>query len=105
VLKPNIVIAGKKAGNRADVDEVTEKTVSVVKACVPAVVPASLSSPAASRTPRQGADAVHGRINENCLVETRIKNRAASLEIPQNGKAGASCCEMLERMSAEDESN
>ena len=99
-----MVIAGKKAKNRADVDEVTEKTVSVVKACVPAAVPASLSSPAASRTPRQAADAVHGG-NENCLVETRIKNRSPSLEIPQNGKAGASCCEMLERMSAEDESN
>jgi len=29
-----MVIAVKKAENRADVDEVTEKTVSVVKACV-----------------------------------------------------------------------
>jgi Fructose-bisphosphate aldolase class-I len=32
------VIAGKKAKNRADVDEVAEKTVSVLKACVPAAV-------------------------------------------------------------------
>jgi fructose-bisphosphate aldolase, class I len=39
VLKPNMVIAGKKAKNRADVDEVAEKTVSVLKACVPAAVP------------------------------------------------------------------
>jgi fructose-bisphosphate aldolase, class I len=38
VLKPNIVIAGKKAKNRADVDEVAEKTVSVLKACVPPAV-------------------------------------------------------------------
>ena len=36
VFKPNMVIAGKEAKNRADVDEVAEKTVSVVKACAPA---------------------------------------------------------------------
>jgi hypothetical protein len=30
---------GKKAKNRADVDEVAEKTVSVLKACVTAAVP------------------------------------------------------------------
>jgi fructose-bisphosphate aldolase, class I len=34
-----MVIAGKKAKNRADVDEVAKKTVSVLKACVPAAVP------------------------------------------------------------------
>jgi fructose-bisphosphate aldolase, class I len=39
VLKPNMVIAGKKAKNRAGVDEVAEKTVKVLKACVPAAVP------------------------------------------------------------------
>ena len=39
VLKPNMVIAGKKAKSRADVDEVAEKTVKVLKACVPAAVP------------------------------------------------------------------
>ena len=39
ILKPNMVIAGKKAKNRAGVEEVAEKTVKVLKACVPAAVP------------------------------------------------------------------
>jgi fructose-bisphosphate aldolase class I len=39
VLKPNMAIAGKKAGKRASVEEVAEKTVQVLKACVPAAVP------------------------------------------------------------------
>jgi len=38
VLKPNMVIAGKKAQKRASVKEVAEKTVKVLKACVPATV-------------------------------------------------------------------
>src|SRR6201997_549601 len=36
VLKPNMVVAGKKSGKRAGVEEVAEKTVRVLKACVPA---------------------------------------------------------------------
>ena len=39
VLKPNMVISGKKSAKRASVDEVAEKTVRVLKACVPAAVP------------------------------------------------------------------
>jgi len=39
VLKPNMVIAGKKAKQRAGVDEVAEKTVKLLRACVPAAVP------------------------------------------------------------------
>ena len=39
VLKPNMVIAGKKSAKRASVDEVAEKTVKVLKACVPPAVP------------------------------------------------------------------
>ena len=39
VLKPNMAIAGKKSGKRAGVDEVAEKTVKLLKACVPAAVP------------------------------------------------------------------
>jgi fructose-bisphosphate aldolase class I len=39
VLKPNMVIAGKKAANRAGVEEVAEKTVKLLKACVPGAVP------------------------------------------------------------------
>ncbi len=39
VLKPNMVISGKKAAKRAGVEEVAEKTVKVLKACVPGAVP------------------------------------------------------------------
>jgi fructose-bisphosphate aldolase, class I len=39
VLKPNMVVAGKKAKNRAGVDDVAEKTVRLLRACVPAAVP------------------------------------------------------------------
>ena len=39
VLKPNMAVAGKKSAKRASVDEVAEKTVRVLKACVPAAVP------------------------------------------------------------------
>ncbi len=39
VLKPNMVIAGKKCPKQASVEEVAEKTVKVLRACVPAAVP------------------------------------------------------------------
>jgi len=39
VLKPNMVVAGKKSPKRASVAEVAEKTVRVLKTCVPAAVP------------------------------------------------------------------
>jgi fructose-bisphosphate aldolase, class I len=39
VLKPNMAIAGKKSPKRAGVEEVAEKTVRLLKACVPAAVP------------------------------------------------------------------
>ena len=39
VLKPNMVIAGKKSPKQASVEEVAEKTVKVLRACVPAAVP------------------------------------------------------------------
>jgi fructose-bisphosphate aldolase, class I len=39
VLKPNMIIAGKKAAKRAGVEEVAEKTVKVLKASVPGAVP------------------------------------------------------------------
>jgi fructose-bisphosphate aldolase class I len=39
VLKPNMVIAGKKCSKRASVDEVAEKTLRVLKTCVPAAIP------------------------------------------------------------------
>jgi fructose-bisphosphate aldolase class I len=39
VLKPNMVIAGKKCSKQATVDEIAERTVKVLKARVPAAVP------------------------------------------------------------------
>jgi fructose-bisphosphate aldolase class I len=39
VLKPNMVVAGKKSAKRAGVEEVADKTLRVLKACVPAAVP------------------------------------------------------------------
>jgi fructose-bisphosphate aldolase class I len=39
VLKPNMVIAGKKSPRRASVAQVAEMTVTVLKNCVPAAVP------------------------------------------------------------------
>jgi len=39
VLKPNMVVAGKKSAKQPSVAEVAEKTIRVLKACVPAAVP------------------------------------------------------------------
>jgi fructose-bisphosphate aldolase class I len=39
VLKPNMAIAGKKCSKQASVAEVAEKTVKLLKSCVPASVP------------------------------------------------------------------
>ena len=39
VLKPNMIVPGKKSDKRASVEEVAEKTLRVLKECVPAAVP------------------------------------------------------------------
>lgn len=39
VLKPNMIVPGKKAANQASVDEIAEKTIKCLKACVPSAVP------------------------------------------------------------------
>jgi fructose-bisphosphate aldolase class I len=39
VLKPNMVVAGKKSPKRATIEEAAQKTLKVLKACVPAAVP------------------------------------------------------------------
>jgi fructose-bisphosphate aldolase class I len=39
VLKPNMAVPGKKSGKRASVEEVAERTLRVLKECVPAAVP------------------------------------------------------------------
>jgi fructose-bisphosphate aldolase class I len=39
VLKPNMIVPGKKAARQGSVDEVAEKTIKCLKACVPSAVP------------------------------------------------------------------
>jgi len=39
VLKPNMAVPGKKSAKKASVQEVAEKTVKMLKACVPSAVP------------------------------------------------------------------
>jgi len=39
VLKPNMVVPGKKSKKQVSIEEVAQKTVRVLKACVPAAVP------------------------------------------------------------------
>jgi fructose-bisphosphate aldolase class I len=39
ILKPNMAISGKKSARQAGVDEVAEKTIHLLKSCVPAAVP------------------------------------------------------------------
>jgi fructose-bisphosphate aldolase class I len=39
ILKPNMAVSGKKCAKQASVQEVTEKTIRMLKACVPAAVP------------------------------------------------------------------
>ena len=39
ILKPNMAISGKKCPKQASVEEVAEKTVRLLKTCVPAIVP------------------------------------------------------------------
>ena len=39
VLKPNMAVAGKKSTKKASVEEVAEKTVKLLKSCVPGAVP------------------------------------------------------------------
>jgi fructose-bisphosphate aldolase class I len=39
ILKPNMVVSGKKSSKQASVQEVAEKTTRLLKTCVPAAVP------------------------------------------------------------------
>jgi fructose-bisphosphate aldolase, class I len=39
ILKPNMAISGKKSAKQASVEEVAEKTIRLLKTCVPAAVP------------------------------------------------------------------
>jgi len=61
VLKPNMVVPGKKSAKRASVEEVADKTLRVLKACVPASVPgiAFLSGGQSDEEATAHLDAMH----------------------------------------------
>jgi fructose-bisphosphate aldolase class I len=61
VLKPNMAISGKKSARQASVEEVAEKTVRLLKACVPAAVPgiAFLSGGQSDEDATAHLDAMH----------------------------------------------
>ena len=69
VLKPNMVISGKKAGTRAGPEEVAEKTIRVLKECVPPAVAgiAFLSG---------------GQSDEEATVHLNLMNQMAPLPWP-----------------------
>ena len=52
ILKPSMVISGKEANNRANVDEVTRKTVKCLKATVPPELP-SINFLSGGQTPQE----------------------------------------------------
>jgi fructose-bisphosphate aldolase class I len=61
VLKPNMAIAGKKSAKKSSVEEVAEKTVRLLKSCVPAAVPgiAFLSGGQSDEEATAHLDAMH----------------------------------------------
>ncbi|MBI2660093.1 fructose-bisphosphate aldolase class I [Candidatus Woesearchaeota archaeon] len=52
ILKPSMVISGKEAGNRANVDEVAKRTMKVLKAAVPSQLP-SINFLSGGQTPQE----------------------------------------------------
>jgi fructose-bisphosphate aldolase class I len=61
ILKPNMAIAGKKSAKKSSVQEVAEKTVRLLKSCVPAAVPgiAFLSGGQSDEEATAHLDAMH----------------------------------------------
>src|ERR1700737_1878151 len=61
ILRPNMAIAGKKSAKQASVEEVAEKTIRLLKACVPAAVPgiAFLSGGQSDEEATAHLDAMH----------------------------------------------
>ena len=92
VLKPNMVIAGKKSANQASVQEVAEKTVRVLKNCVPGAVPGiaflsgGQSDEAGDCSPRRHEQDRQFAVEAHVLVRARASARAADGLEGQNGK-------------------
>src|ERR1700693_1823640 len=69
ILKPNMVISGKKSTKQASVDEVAEKTIRMLKACVPAAVPGIAFLPG-------------GQSDEDATAHLDAMNRSGGLPWP-----------------------
>jgi fructose-bisphosphate aldolase, class I len=69
ILKPNMIVPGKKSGKQVSVEEVAEKTTKLLKRCVPAAVPgiAFLSG---------------GQSDEEATAHLNAMNRIGSLPWP-----------------------
>jgi fructose-bisphosphate aldolase, class I len=82
VLKPNMAIPGKKSAKKASVEEVAEKTVKLLRACVPAAVPgiAFLSGGQSDEEATAHLDAMHKlqfAVGTDILVWPRAAGGAA----------------------------
>ena len=94
VLKPNMVISGKKNGKRAGVEEVAEKTVKVLKNCVPGAVPgiAFLSGGQSDEEATAHLDAMNknrkSAVEADLLLRSRSPARTADDLEGKNGKRG-----------------
>ncbi len=94
VLKPNMVIAGKKCAKRASVEEVAEKTVRVLKACVPSAVPgiAFLSGGQSDEEATAHLDAMNriggSAVEAHLFLRACLAGGAAEGMVRQGGKRG-----------------
>ena len=94
VLKPNMAIPGKKSPKRASVEEVADKTLRVLKACVPAAVPgiAFLSGGQSDEEATAHLDAINrmGRpaLASLLLIWSRLAGCAAKGVVGQAGERG-----------------
>jgi fructose-bisphosphate aldolase class I len=91
VLKPNMVVPGKKSKQRASVEEVAEKTVRVLRACVPAAVPgiAFLSGGQSDEEATAHLDAIN-RIASDCPWRLTFSYGRALQAAPQKAWSGKS---------------
>src|SRR5262249_34211531 len=91
VLKPNMVVAGKEAKKRAGVEEVAEKTVRLLKACVPAAVPgiAFLSGGQSDEEATAHLDAIN-RLAGGCPWRITFSYGRALQAAPQKAWSGKS---------------
>ena len=92
ILKPNMVIAGKKSAKQTSAEEVAEKTIRLLKACVPAAVPgiAFLSGGQSDEDATAHLDAMHRTrrpaLAAHLLLRPRAAGRSAKGMVGQDRK-------------------